>query len=226
MLRRTSEARIESVSDSSRGLRERWADADSGARYATQRFTSSEKRERDPRLVAALLRQHLPRRADALLLDAPCGAGRLRAALAAYGRTVGLDISPSMLAAGRELASRDLVRGDVERLPFRDRSFDAVISCRLLHHLRERSSLERVVAELVRVSRDLVVASFWDSASLPEWRRAWFPKQRVPRRIARSKAELAEILERAGAEVLGYRHTLRFFSRQAFVVARRRAPAP
>ena len=215
-------------------MREKWREAGAGERYARARWSSERRRRRDPSLVAGLLARHLPSREGALLLDAPCGAGRLRATLARRGRYVGLDVSAPMLAAARSEARADaaesageleLVLGDVERLPFRDDSFDAVVCCRLLHHLVEREALARVLRELVRVSRGLVIASFWDAASLPAWRRRVFAARRPARRHARPRTELVAALAQAGAEAIDFRHSLRFVSRQAFVVARKRARA-
>ncbi len=207
-------------------VREKWRAASAGARYASTRWRSQRKRERDPRRVAALLAEHLAVRPGAVLLDAPCGAGRLGPALERHGRYVGLDVSASMLATARAQSADGaaFLAGDAARLPFRDDSFDAVVCCRLLHHLAERAAAARVVAELVRVSRGLVIASFWDAGSLPAWRRRLLPGARPPRRHARARAELAALFSEAGAEVLGFAHTLRFVTRQAFVVARKRGP--
>ena len=205
-----------------RDPRVKWTSDAVARRYAGERWSSAARRGRDPRRVQRILAEFLPR-GTALLLDAPCGAGRLVPALAARGRTVALDVSPAMLSALRASPTRpDLVlAGDIAHLPFRDDAFDAVLCCRYLHHLREPAALARALSELVRVSRGLVVASFWDSASLPEWRRA-LPGARVPRRCARPRAELARACAAAGAEVVAWRHSLRFVSRQAYLVARKR----
>lgn len=79
---------------------------------------------------------------------------------------VGLDLSPQMLAMGRIKLSRAkrtnaaLVRADAGRLPFRDRSFDAVTVSFGLHELptavRERAAHE--AARVLRSGGALVVA--------------------------------------------------------------------
>ncbi len=68
------------------------------------------------------------------VLDVACGTGNaaLRAA-AAGGRVVGLDLTPKLLEAGRELAAEahveiEWVEGDAEALPVADESFDVAIS--------------------------------------------------------------------------------------------------
>lgn len=116
------------------------------------------------------------------------------------------------------------VRADATALPFADDTFDAVVCCRLLHHLASRDERRALVGELVRVSSNLLVLSFWDEAS---WhavrrRRGWRRARHADHRCPISRRELTALLDEAGAEVLGARHSFRFVSPQAFVAARKR----
>jgi SAM-dependent methyltransferase len=199
----------------------KWSSDGAGERYATQRFRAESARQRDPRMVGAILRGHGVR---GRVLDVPCGSGRLGGALAKHARQlVGADVSRAMLDGARAAEHRMLVCADAAHLPFADRSFDVVVCCRLLHHLREREQLERVVAELARVSDRLIVASFWDAASLPAWRvRLGLKRGEGPRgRAAIARGELERALDAAGARAVEYRHSFRFVSQQTFVVAER-----
>src|SRR5689334_348727 len=80
-------------------------------------------------------------RADQRVLDAGCGAGHTALAFAPQvAEVIALDLTEAMLAQGRKLA-RDrgianitFQRGDVERLPFPDSSFDLVTSRYSAHH--------------------------------------------------------------------------------------------
>ena len=80
-------------------------------------------------------------RADQRALDAGCGPGHTALAFAPHlAEVVALDLTEAMLAQGRKLA-RDrgitniaFQRGDVERLPFPDASFDLVTSRYSAHH--------------------------------------------------------------------------------------------
>jgi ubiquinone/menaquinone biosynthesis C-methylase UbiE len=80
-------------------------------------------------------------RADQRVLDAGCGAGHTALAFAPHvAEVIALDLTEAMLAQGRKLA-RDrgianitFQRGDVERLPFPDASFDLVTSRYSAHH--------------------------------------------------------------------------------------------
>jgi len=92
------------------------------------------------------LRDCIP--AGATVLDAGCGSGRIfRYELAPGCRVVGVDI-------GAELRDNpnagDRVRGDVQRLPFADASFDAVLGSHVMEHIPEP---EKALAEVARVLR-------------------------------------------------------------------------
>lgn len=209
------------------GVRHKWQDVGAGVRYASARWKSSRAALRDPLLVERILERHSVRPSLRPILDAPCGTGRLRGVLERRGmRYVGIDASPVMLGEARQGSPSALCLATVDRLPFRDDSFDVVICCRLLHHIHETEDVQAVVHELVRVSYRMVIASFWDSASLHAWRRrVGLRRPEGPTgRHAISKRSLRGIFRSAGADVIGYHHSLRFVSQQAFVVALKRAP--
>jgi SAM-dependent methyltransferase len=204
-----------------RNVGAKWAAAGSGAHYATQRFRGTRAAQRDPRMVDAILRAHGVR---GRVLDVPCGTGRLSAMLARHAASrAGVDVSQPMLAQARIDAGVRLAQASAEHLPFAARSFDVVVCCRLLHHLRGSELLERVVGELVRVSDRLVVASYWDAASLPALRVKWGLKRDEGERgrLARPRAEIERAFEAAGARCVEFRHSFRFVSQQTFVVAER-----
>lgn len=199
-------------------VHERWQGAEAGRRYARERWAGARSAERDPRIVARILARHGVGTGAARVLDVPCGAGRLRRALESRSRRyVGVDISEPMLAEARRGA---LVRASAFRLPFQENAFEAVVCCRLFHHLREPHERSALLGELVRVARRLVVVSFWDAASLHAWRHRVGRSRSAARegRCAVSKAELALAARDVGAEPLSFHHTFRFLSQQTFAV--------
>jgi len=207
--------------------RTRWQSPERARRYSDGRFGNASAAGRDPALVAACLRRHA-REQNPSVLDAPCGNGRLFAGLAAcHAAVTGLDASDAMLAPARSIGL-PLVLGDVARLPFLDGSFDHVVCCRLFHHLHERDERLAVARELVRVARSLVIASFWDSASLPGLRRrlGWKRDEGPGGRVAVPRAHMAEVFAAAGADVIDVRRAFPLVSQQAFLVARKRVHAP
>ena len=92
------------------------------------------------------------------VLDLGCGTGTL-AILAAQrqpaARIAGLDADPRMLERARRKADAtgvevDLQVGSATELPYGDRTFDAVLSSLLFHHL-DRDAKEAAAREIVRV---------------------------------------------------------------------------
>ena len=85
-------------------------------------------------------------------LDLACGTGDIAFALAAQGaRTIGLDITPRMLAlAQARCSSARLVTGDMTSLPFQSHSFDLVTTG---YGLRNVPDLDAAIAEIARVLR-------------------------------------------------------------------------
>ena len=95
------------------------------------------------------------------VLDVGCGSGAVTRELArrvgSGGLAIGVDPSPALLAVARELAREAGVGGRVQfregnalRLPFPDRSFDAVVCVTVLSHVPNG---EAAIPELVRVLR-------------------------------------------------------------------------
>jgi len=94
---------------------------------------------------------------EARVLDVAAGSGLLSRALASRAKeVVAVDITPEMLAGGREAAAREgianitFMQAEAEALPFEDGSFDLVVTRFSLHHIAEP---QRVVNEMVRVAR-------------------------------------------------------------------------
>jgi arsenite methyltransferase len=92
------------------------------------------------------------------VLDLGCGAGTdsLVAAqmVGSSGSVVGIDMTPAMLAKARRAAAElgvtnaDFVEGEVESLPFRDDSFDVVISNGVIDLVPDKDA---VYSEIYRV---------------------------------------------------------------------------
>jgi ubiquinone/menaquinone biosynthesis C-methylase UbiE len=88
---------------------------------------------------------------DEKVLDLGVGTARFTHPLQLKGNTVvGVDISLSMLGRARSKGAADLVIGDACHLPFKNSSFDIIISVHLLH-LVEDSGM--VLREVKRVGK-------------------------------------------------------------------------
>jgi SAM-dependent methyltransferase len=84
------------------------------------------------------------------ILDLGCGDGQLTQRIAASGAAVvGVDASPEMLAAARARGI-EAHEGSAERLPFADRSFDAVFSNAALHWVRGQDAMMVEVGRVLK----------------------------------------------------------------------------
>jgi demethylmenaquinone methyltransferase/2-methoxy-6-polyprenyl-1,4-benzoquinol methylase len=106
------------------------------------------------RREAVALMYALARRPPLRVLDAGAGPGNMALHLRRPAYVVALDATPEMLRANR--VAGDRVAGVLEMLPFRDRSFDAVIAGYSLHAV---SDMERAVEEFSRVAEYQAVVS-------------------------------------------------------------------
>jgi SAM-dependent methyltransferase len=85
-------------------------------------------KEREAEQEGPALAGYLDAPPDSLVLDLPCGWGRLCPYWRQRGwKVVGGDLSPSSLAIHAERNPIDLVRLDLRRLPFKDSVADAII---------------------------------------------------------------------------------------------------
>jgi len=89
-----------------------------------------------------------------MVLDAGCGTGVFtRDIISGGSQVIGLDISFPMLRRAREKSGGvrfHPIWGDISTLPFREESFDKVVSITALEFITEAKS---AVAELIRVTR-------------------------------------------------------------------------
>ena len=103
-------------------------------------------------------------RAGDSVLELGCGYGRILAEMSGKaGRLVGIDTSRASLSAGREylasLPNCHLIQADAIRLPFPDRSFDAVL-CLQNGLSAFHVDPERLIKESLRVTKPGGIALF------------------------------------------------------------------
>lgn len=89
--------------------------------------------------------------------DIPAAAKKLAKKMGLDLRTVGIDMSLTLVALQRGLTDA-VVRGNALSLPFRSRSIDFVMASQILHHFQYASAVE-LVREMNRVAREGVVIS-------------------------------------------------------------------
>lgn len=121
------------------------------------------RRRSEERTIRSML-QHIEK--GSIILDCPCGTGRWHSAFTARGRTiVAVDISPAMVRyASRysvkpEQVDIQVLRGDGESLPLKDKSVDYTFCFALMKHLPVGVSKD-ILREFLRVSRTGMLCSF------------------------------------------------------------------
>lgn len=100
------------------------------------------------RLVLKELRALVP--AGAQVLDAGCGTGGMLARLGRW-RAFGVDVSSAAIAHCQRRGLPRVTPADVNRLPFQDATFDAVLSLDVLYHQQVQEG--HALAEMGRVLR-------------------------------------------------------------------------
>jgi len=147
--------------------------------------------------VAVDVARSLAAKADALVLDAGCGAGGMLVALAAQGlRVVGVDIALRWLVICKKRleelgVTAPLICADLTQAPFRPEAFDALTAIDVVEHMTEVSAGLGAFRALVKPG-----ASVWITAanrctlgphpSTRIWAIGWMPaalRSRILRRI-------------------------------------------
>jgi SAM-dependent methyltransferase len=141
------------------------------------------------------------------MLDLGSGDGLLTTALAKLGAfAVGIDIDRSMLRAA--VARRDpglaeparYVEGQLERLPFRDATFDVVVAVTVLCLVPDRALALREAARVLRPGGHLIVGDLgrWNLWAARRRIKGWFGSRLWRSAHFSSAADLARLVQQAG----------------------------
>ena len=179
--------------------------ADSAAAYMA--FQDAGDRNRTQLLDPVMLRL-CGEVAGARVLDFGCGEGRFSRMLAERGaRCAGIDPTLPMLRAAHERGSIDAVRAIGERTPFRDATFDLVVSYVTLVDIR---GYREAIAEMARVLRPggaIVVANLGFPTASYGWKRDE-QGNRLYQMIDRYADEFAQVFEWSGIKIRNYHRPL------------------
>ncbi|SHI56787.1 Methyltransferase domain-containing protein [Malonomonas rubra DSM 5091] len=121
-------------------------------------------------------------------LDAPCGVGRASLLLEQKGYTVtGVDLGEGALKAAQETVEAvgskvKIEKADLEQIPYEDKSFDACLCFRFIHHLSTAELRDRIIGQLCRVSDRYVLISYLSPMSVTSFRRSM--KEKLQKKIS------------------------------------------
>jgi SAM-dependent methyltransferase len=171
--------------------------------YDQHRFTTPARKKRNERKWRAIEKALAQAPGVRRILDLPCGIGRFTGRLAQSGyEVVGSDISLEMIGkavtagAATRSESLDFVQANAEKLPFRDRVVDCVVSIRFMFHVDPETRI-RILREFGRVSSRWLVVDYRHKYSLRY--RKW--------RLLRALGLTREPLERVSRERLAHEFT-------------------
>ena len=99
--------------------------------------------------VAPALEAVAAGRRDLRLLECGCGTGYNLSLLKPYGRTFAFDLAQEAVSRARE-SGRPLVRADVERIPFRDGTFDIATSFDVLQTVPDDRGAIREIGRVLK----------------------------------------------------------------------------
>ena len=175
------------------------------------------------RLLAQLLRPHLRGRAGAapVVLDAGGGTGATGGWMTGSATTVLADYEPMALDVARaDFAGSnhplDPVRADLNRLPFADGAFDAVLCVTALCH-RMNPDPASIVRDFARITRPGGVMCLME----PGGSRLWRGHDEVTHTARRFDVhDLRAMVEGAGLEVIEATGAYTFLVPPAFVIGR------
>jgi SAM-dependent methyltransferase len=142
-----------------------------------------------------------------MILELPCGGGRLSPQIAPFADLlVEADIAEGQVLYGKRNVTsatpRIWLTASAFHIPFREGSFDGAVCVRLCHHLPAAIERERLIRELLRVSKRFVIMTFFDYHSVKNLlRRMRQPFDHKPPKMTMTVDEVARLAARHGAKL-------------------------
>ena len=153
----------------------RFDQAHTAVEYARRKNVDTPRNRREWYCIEKAL-QGIP--SGASVLDLPCGTGRLASLLEQKGyKVTAADYSQHMIGVAvqsyiEKIGLEELpesirfLQQDVMNTGFEDGEFDAVICNRLLHHFPTPGLRRKALSELVRISKGVLVISYFSNFAL------------------------------------------------------------
>ncbi len=145
-----------------------------------------------------------------IILDIPSGGGRLSPGIAPHADLIiEADIALGQILYGSRKPALETpqlwMTASAFHIPLRDNAVDGTVCPRLNHHLPSAAERERLIEELLRVSRRFVVMTFFDYHSFKNWwRRARAPFNKKPPKLTMTVQRVRELAEANGARLVEY----------------------
>ena len=157
--------------------------------------------------VLKLLKKYLHKKTGNRILDAGCGTGSLMKKLKIFGNIYGIDISNEALKFARSNGLKQVRKGSVTNIPFKENQFNAVVSIDVLYHKAVKSDL-KALKEFIRVLKPGGVLIIKNPAH--DWLRGSHDLV-IHTKRRYSKNEFREKLKLAGFQIIKLSYINMFF---------------
>jgi SAM-dependent methyltransferase len=138
------------------------------------------------RLLDILLKKY---QCQGPILEGGCGSGENFSVLSKYGTVIGIDISEKLARYGQSLG-RNIVVGDITRLPFPDETFSTVVLLDVIEHIDDDNLAIKEAFRVLKPEGKIIV-------SVPAFRWLWSYHDTINGHQRRySMKELRDLLER------------------------------
>jgi SAM-dependent methyltransferase len=163
-----------------------------------------------------------------VILDLPCGGGRLSPAIAPFAALlieadIGFGQVLHNLSTSEHTVPKAWMTASAFHIPLGTGRVDGVVCCRLCHHLPTDAERARLMKEILRVSRRFAIMTFFDHHSVKNTlRRIRQPFDHKPPKMTMTIQRVAELARENGAELVAWPALSRLFSghRYALMVKR------
>lgn len=147
---------------------EKWHSLEKVNKYYHRRYRSFDQRLIDRREKKIVYDIFLKYKINGKILDIPCGYGRFHPLLVRFGEVHAAD-NGKLIAKFQQdnigLAKSTTIC-DAADMPFKDNSFDAVFSFRLIQHIHNRTERINIYKEFCRVSKNWVIISLYVNSAI------------------------------------------------------------
>lgn len=211
--------------------RTRYCNREIASRYDRKRFHNLPGKIRNRQTLRVISKALSFVEPISLVLDAPCGTGRIISILHEKKfRVVGADISLEMMEQavsklGEQVKLFRLFQGDLENIPCKSNSFDCILNIRFMHLVPPAVRL-KVLREISRVTKKWAIVMFYHRYNfryvrhqLKKITRQRIDKYDYDRRI--SKGQLLRETQQCNLKLIAIFPVARIFSEKWIVVLRK-----
>ena len=164
-----------------------------------------------------------------VILDLPCGGGRLSPAITPYAALlieadIGFGQVLHNLRTSEHAVPKVWMTASAFHIPLGTGRVDGVVCCRLCHHLPTDAERARLMKEILRVSRRFAIMTFFDHHSVKNaLRRIRQPFDHKPPKMTMTIRRVAELARENGAELVAWPALSRMFSGHRYALMVKRA---